>query len=126
MLRVNFQGYIDASGMIGVEAPIPNGMQFPRWDGSQWVIGEDIAIQPKIEVPQEVTMRQARLELLSRGKLDAVQPAINSIADPMQKQAAQIEWDYSNAVQRNHPFVINLGLALGLDLDAVFIEAAKR
>lgn len=78
-------------------------------------------------VPPSVTMRQARLELLGAGKLDLVQPAINALAEP-QKSAAQIEWDYSNEVHRNEPFVQLMGAALGLDsaaLDSLFIAAAK-
>lgn len=44
-----------------------------------------------------------------------------------QKTAAQIEWEYSNALQRSNQFVSQLGAALGLDesgIDALFVEAA--
>jgi len=78
-------------------------------------------------VPRSVTMRQARLALLGAGKLALVQPAINALAEP-QKSAAQIEWDYSNEVHRQQPFVLQMGAALGLDsaaLDSLFIAAAK-
>ena len=74
-----------------------------------------------------VTMRQARLALLAAGKLDAVAPAIASMPSPAKEQA-QIEWEYSIEVQRNRPFVLALGPALGLDsaaLDALFAAAAK-
>lgn len=78
-------------------------------------------------VPNEVTMRQARLALLGAGKLADVEAAIASMPEP-QRTAAQIEWEYSNALQRSNPFVSQLGAALGLDsagIDALFVEAAK-
>jgi hypothetical protein len=78
-------------------------------------------------IPTEVTMRQARLALLAAGKLAGVDAAIASMPEP-QKTAASIEWEYSNALQRNNPFVAQLGAALGLDaagIDALFVEAAK-
>lgn len=77
-------------------------------------------------VPQEVTMRQARLALLSAGKLDVVSAAIDALPEP-QRSAARITWDYSSAVQRTQPLVLQLAPALGLDdaqLDALFIQAA--
>ena len=78
-------------------------------------------------VPQEVTMRQARLALLDAGLLANVQTAINSLPEPA-KTKAQIEWDYSNALQRDNSFVSVLGAALGLNetaLDNLFIAASK-
>ena len=79
------------------------------------------------QVPQEVTMRQARLALHAAGKLTVVNAAINALPDPP-KTAALIEWEYSNAVRRDSQFVALLGPALGLNaagLDALFVAAAK-
>mgnify|MGYP000881398425 FL=1 len=91
-------------------------------------MSEYITFEPVLNpVPQEVTMRQARLALLENGLLANVQPAINSLPEP-DKTKAQIEWDYSNALQRGNPFVATLGAALGLNeesLDNLFITAAK-
>ena len=81
---------------------------------------------PTPSVPTEVTMRQARLALLENGLLANVQPAVNSLPEP-DKTKAQIEWEYSNALQRSNPFVDVLGAALGLssqDLDDLFIQAS--
>lgn len=86
--------------------------------------GHDAA---SIVVPQEVTMRQARLALAAVGLLDAVTEAIAEIADPAQKKAAQIEWEYSATVKRQQPLVLALAPALGLDsasIDQLFISAA--
>ena len=77
-------------------------------------------------VPAKVTRRQARQALLLAGLLDKVQPAINAIPDPLQRQMAQIEWDDSLEFERQRPLLIQLGNALGLDdaaLDAIFIQA---
>jgi hypothetical protein len=79
-----------------------------------------------VRVPREITMRQARLTLLGAGLLDDVQPAIDSLPSP-QKEAAQIEWEYSNTLQRANPFVNTLGPALGLtsqQIDELFIQGA--
>ena len=82
---------------------------------------------PPPGVPQAVTMRQARLALLAAGKLSQVATAIAAMPSPAKEQAA-IEWEYSTEVQRNRPFVLQLGAALGLDdaaLDALFTAAAQ-
>lgn len=79
-------------------------------------------------VPQSVTRRQARQALLLGGKLDKVQPAIDSIPDPVQRGMAQIEWDDSQSFQRDRPLLIQIGTALGLNaagLDDLFIKASK-
>lgn len=65
-------------------------------------------------VPQSVTMRQARLALLRAGLLDDVDAAIAAIPDPVQRKAAEIEWEYAQTVDRNSPFVQQLSAGLGL------------
>lgn len=77
-------------------------------------------------VPSVVTMRQARLALLSAEKLDDVGVAIASLPSP-QKEAAQIEWEYAATVERNSALMGLVALALGLDdpaLDDLFTAAA--
>lgn len=78
-------------------------------------------------IPASVTMRQARLALLAAGKLALVEAAIASLSEP-DKTAAQIEWEYSNEVQRSNGLVASLGPALGMteaELDALFVQAAS-
>ena len=73
-------------------------------------------------VPQEVTMRQARLALLGAGLLDNVNSAIATAG-----QAALIEWEFANSVVRGSPFITQLGAALGMtdaQIDALFVAAA--
>jgi phosphoribosylamine-glycine ligase len=88
---------------------------------------EKVVAQAEAMKPKEVTMRQARLALLQAGLLDKVTAAIAGMPSP-QKQAAEIEWEYSNSLKRSQPLVVQLGAALGLDaaaLDLLFSTASK-
>lgn len=74
-----------------------------------------------LNVPQAVTMRQARLALLAAGHLAAVDAAIAAMDD-----AVRIEWEYAHEVRRDSPLVAGMGAVLGLtgaQLDALFIAA---
>lgn len=78
-------------------------------------------------IPAAITMRQARLALLDAGKLSSIDTAIDSLPSP-QKERAQIEWQYSNEVQRENGVVSMIAPMLGLsetDIDALFISAAQ-
>ena len=77
--------------------------------GNEW---QPMPVEPE-PVPQSITARQARLALLSIGKLGDVDTAIAGMPSP-QKEQAQIEWEYATAIERQHEFVGNLGAALGL------------
>ena len=84
-------------------------------------------VPPPSKVPQAVTMRQARLALLGVGLLQSVSDAVAAMPG-IEGDAARIEWEYAQDVQRSNPFVAQLGAALGLDdaeIDALFVEAAK-
>jgi len=78
-------------------------------------------------IPQQVTMRQARLALLHAGLLADVDTAIARLPDP-DRSAAQIEWEYAAVVQRTSGLVPAMGAALGMteaQLDALFVEASR-
>lgn len=84
-------------------------------------------VTPPVSAPKEITMRQCRLQLLSDGLLDAVGTAINALPSP-QKEAAQIEWEYSAKVSRDSALIASLAPALGLtdaDIETLFIEASQ-
>ena len=86
--------------------------------------GNDDVAPPR--VPSRVTRHQARQALALAGLFAAVQPAINAIPDPQQRQLAQIEWDDSQDFERDRPLLIELGHAIGLDdagIDELFIQA---
>lgn len=72
-------------------------------------------------IPQSVTPRQARLALLAAGKLSAAQAAITAAGE-----AAVTEWEYATEFRKDHPLVASIGAQLGLDLDALFRDAATR
>ena len=74
-------------------------------------------------VPQSVTMRQARLQLLATDNLATIDTAISTIG-----AAAQIEWEYATEVQRSNPLVAGIQQLLEWtdeQLDTYFREAAK-
>lgn len=77
-------------------------------------------------VPQQVTMRQARIALYNAGKLSAVNAAIAGMPGAA-GDAARIEWEFSSTVERNKPLVTSMGAVLSMDnaaLDALFVAAA--
>lgn len=92
--------------------------------------GNPILVDPPLinVIPSVVTMRQARLALLSTGFLDDVNAVLNAIADESQRQAAIVEWEYAATVDRDSKLVTNLASALQLDnqqLDELFISASQ-
>lgn len=103
-----------------IEPALVDGVWTQQWSGRSYTPEERKAL-----VPESVTMRQARLALLGIGKLGDVETAINGLPSP-QKEAAMIEWEYSQTVERNRPFVQLLAPELGLteqDLDDLFMLA---
>jgi hypothetical protein len=90
------------------------------WD----VMRED---EMRARVPQSITMRQCRLQLLTIGKLADVEAAIAALPEPA-KSGAQIEWEYAATVERNSPLIAQLGPALELNdeqLDEMFRVASS-
>ncbi len=79
-----------------------------------------------LNVPQTVTMRQARLALLAAGHLATANAAIAAMPGT-EGDAARIEWEYAHEVRRDAALVAGMGTVLGLtdeQLDALFIAAA--
>ena len=74
-------------------------------------------------VPQQVTMRQARLALLNAGLLDDVEVVIAAAG-----REAQLEWEYAAVVDRSNPAVAAVQQQEALtdaQIDDLFREAAK-
>ena len=96
----------------------PDGVQIgDQFDGENFTTPE-----PIIQVPQSVTMRQARLALDGAGLLETVDSAI--AAGP---KSVQIEWEFAATVDRNWPTLSLLQSSLKLSdaqIDALFIQAA--
>jgi hypothetical protein len=79
------------------------------------------------DVPDMVTMRQARLALLESGLLASVNDLIAGLEGDA-GEAARIEWQFAREVARAQPLVLTLAPQLGLtdgQLDALFIRAAQ-
>ena len=75
-------------------------------------------------VPQQVTMRQARLALLGAGLLDDVEMVIAAAG-----RAEQLEWEYAAVVDRSGPIVAIVQqqqkALTDAQIDDLFREAAK-
>jgi len=91
------------------------------WNNGEWQ-------QLTTPIPESISARQIRMWLVLHNiSLEAVEQAINSIEDPIQKQLINIEWEYAPYVERNHPWINTLGSILGLNsqqIDEAFIEAS--
>lgn len=73
-------------------------------------------------IPQEITMRQARLQLLEVGLLDDVEALVAL------DRNSQIEWEYANEVYRQSPLIEAVKEAMSLtdeQIDNMFLEASK-
>lgn len=116
---------VDYIGKIKDEHTLFVPKQFDKWNevSKSWI--EDIELKKEYEkslIPKTITLRQARLHLLSLDLLDILENIIN------QNRAYQIEWEYANQIERDSPLVKILGQALELDdvaIDNMFIEASK-
>jgi hypothetical protein len=74
-------------------------------------------------MPNSISMRQARLQLLAMNLLDAVNTQISTMPT-----AAQIEWEYATEVKRDNPLVLALQTALSMtdsDMDLFFSDAIQ-
>ena len=78
-------------------------------------------------VPKSVSARQIRLWLVTHGvSMASVDAAIDAIPDQLQRDIVRIEWDYAPYVERTHPMLLPLAMALGLteeQVDQAFREA---
>lgn len=80
---------------------------------------------PQLPVPAHCTRRQGQLMLLSLGLLDDAEAAIAAIADPVERRAAQVEYD-ADTWERSNAFLSGLWVQLGgtsASLDDVFRTA---
>jgi hypothetical protein len=100
---------------------------FSRADFPSSVVPELPAYAPPPpDVPQAVSMRQARLALLGANLLPQVNAAIAGMPGE-EGEAARIEWEYAQEVRRDSSLVKALALAMGMsdaDLDSLFKSAA--
>lgn len=80
----------------------------------------------KPDVPQSVTMLQARLQLIAAGLLDQANAYIMAMPGPT-GDSARAYWEFAEKVVRDDPLVLTLCQHLGLSekqADQLFIDAA--
>ena len=88
-----------------------------------WETMREDEMRARNPVPQQVTMRQARLALLSAGLLDDVDAVIAAAG-----RVAQLEWEYAAVVERSNPVIVAVQQQESLtdaQIDDLFREAAK-
>ena len=114
------EGFIDIAKL---KSNPPNSYSVWNEDTKTWI--EDETLKEEYEkslIPKTITLRQARLYLLSIGLLDDLENIIN------QNRAYQIEWEYANQIERESSLVSIMGQTLNLDdtaIDNMFMEASK-
>ena len=100
-----------------VPPPVNSANQGAFFREGAWVV--ETALPPQPQTPQSVTMRQARLALLSAGLLAAVNAAIAAMPG-VAGEAARIEWEFAQTVERDSPLLV--GVSAGLNLTAAQID----
>ena len=90
---------------------------------ADWETMREDEMRARNPVPQQVTMRQARLALLNAELLDDVEMVIAAAG-----RAAQLEWEYAAVAERSNPAVAIVQQQKSLtdaQIDDLFREAAK-
>lgn len=117
----------DSTGII-VEPQEYYVVESPTLNPPSWYVPE--VVEPYTlppQVPEQVTMRQARLALLDAGLLSTIETALNSLPEPL-KTRSLIEWNHGSVVERNSNLVIQMAGALGLEpqqVDNLFLQASS-
>ena len=79
-------------------------------------------------VPAAVAKFRVRIAMSRAGISEAaVETVLNGMSNGQAKTEALIWWKQANDLERNHPVVAHLGVALGLtaaQIDALFVAAA--
>ena len=77
-----------------------------------------------------LTRKQLRNGLLSIGVTSAeVEAQIAAIPDPLEREAAMIDWQDTQSYQRDYPMINQIGAALGLpeeQIDALWLWSAGQ
>lgn len=111
-----------------VPPPVLAESEYAVFNGESWDVVTDRP-DPVMPVPNAITKRQARQQLIAMSMISSVQPVIDAIADPTERALVQSFWDDSTIYERNHPQMIALSAAIGMtesQLDDAFIAASLR
>ena len=104
---------------LAEDSPVSSGWSY---DGTAFAP----APPAPVEVPQEITARQARLVLLHAGLLETVKHALASLPG-VEGEAARIEWEYATEIRRDSPLIGALAPMLVMteaQVDALFVSGA--
>ena len=95
--------------------------------GSGWL--PPAPLEPPSSFPT-LTRKQLRNGLLSIGVTSAdVEAQIAAIPDPLEREAAMIDWQDTQSYQRDYPLINQIGAALGLpeeQIDALWLWSAGQ
>ena len=115
--KLTHEGYVIKNGDTKVPVvdvpgfdPHPEAVAYREWLAAGGVPEPADALPAP--VPATCTRRQGRLALLQAGYLAAVEQALAAIADPVQRLAAQIEYE-ADAWERDNPFLQGMWAQLG-------------
>ena len=127
------ENIIEANNTEDAQAIFPDAEVFAAtgvgigwvFDGSEWAA--PVVAPPTPSFPT-LTRKQLRNGLLSIGVTSAeVEAQIGTITDPLEREAAMIDWQDTQAYQRDNPLVNQIGVAMGLpeeQIDALWMWAA--
>lgn len=93
---------------------------------ADWLTMRDDEMRARVEAPQTVTMRQARIALLDAGLLEAVQASVATMPGT-DGERARIDWEYAQEVRRDWPLIGYMAGDLGLtdeQVDGLFMAAS--
>lgn len=114
---------------VWVECP-PDTRQFAEYDGETFANPPEPepVIVPVTPIYPTLTRKQLRNGLLSIGVTASdVEAHIAAITDPLEREAAMIDWQDTQTYERTYPLVDQIGSALGLpeeQIDALWLWSA--
>lgn len=88
-----------------------------KWVEESYVrdLSQEEIDQRKPGAPNSCTPRQLRIALIKSGiSLASVENELNNIEDPVEKEIAIAEWEYSLDIQRDHPLLIMMAEKLNI------------
>jgi hypothetical protein len=115
-----------------IKKPEPEDGKVIEIINNEWIIRNKTEEEINMEIEQyrtnlEVTPRQLRLALVDFNIMPSTIAAIlGGIQDEISKEKANIEWEYSSLVQRNHALISGVAQVLNLSdeqVDAIFEHA---
>jgi hypothetical protein len=116
------------------EDPYGIAPQIRKWLSENPEAPVHVYVPPPAPTPEELrarmpalTARQFRLGFVQAGRsIASIDAAISAIPDPVEREKAEIEWDYADVFVRTHPLITQISVGLGMtdeQVDAMW-EAA--